>query len=161
MPYETLIEEKKSAPPLIVQAEEKYDNKGFNRKLLWSILKETQCPLAPEKYGKDAELSSAYYFDGEFWTFNAESDSLEMVDFNNDDKRKRQAMDDSELMLAVDKYVSNVHINNSIQVFNKLKTALAETQGDDDGDDSNDAYKKLMPTMTGLILFVFYFFVFS
>ena len=148
-------EENKSEEPMqeppSKTTKETNNNGTIDKKLLGQILKETQCPLTPDKYGKASDLSSAYYFDGEFYKFNDDG-SLEMIDFNGDEKKKRKAMDDSELILAVDKYVSYVHINNSIEVFGKLKTALAETQGDDDGDDTNDAYQKLIPTMTGLII---------
>ena len=55
------------------------------------------------------------------------------------------------VMLAVDQYVSSVHINKSYEIHSKLKTAELEARGYSDGDAANDAYKKLVPGWLGTI----------
>eukprot|EP00486_Rosalina_sp_Unknown_P004209 CAMPEP_0201570866 /NCGR_PEP_ID=MMETSP0190_2-20130828/13308_1 /ASSEMBLY_ACC=CAM_ASM_000263 /TAXON_ID=37353 /ORGANISM="Rosalina sp." /LENGTH=188 /DNA_ID=CAMNT_0047994867 /DNA_START=26 /DNA_END=593 /DNA_ORIENTATION=- len=133
------------------------DNKTVDRKALWEILHDTQCPLMPDKYDVDGKLTEAYYFNDEFWRCNdKQQDEVEMMNLKDNDKGelKRKAKDDAELMLAVDKYTSYVRINKSIEIYDKLRTALAESQGDDDGDDTNDAMQKLIPTLTARIMFL-------
>eukprot|EP01083_Nonionella_stella_P205894 749373_1 len=134
------------------------NNKSIDKVALWKILQDTQCPLIPYKYESDHKLATAYYFNDEFWTKdeNTDTDTCRMIHFQNDSegKKKRKAKDDAELMLAVDKYTNDVRINKSFEIFSKLVTALKEAGGDDDGDTSNDAYQKLVPTMMGRIMFL-------
>jgi hypothetical protein len=56
--------------------------------------------------------------------------------------------------MAVDAYLSNVSINSSPVIYRKLKTALSESKGADDGDISNDAYQYLIPTLMSRVTFV-------
>lgn len=133
-----------------------FDNKNIDRRVLWDILKNTQCPLMPDKYDIDGKLSEAYYFNDEFWRHNTEKDEVEIINFkdNKDGTLKRKAKDDAELIFAVDKYTNYVRINKSIEIYDKLKTALAESQGDDDGDDTNNANQLLIPTLTARFTFL-------
>jgi len=128
------------------------NNADVNRNHLREIFEETQCPLVPSKYGKDGEVTGAYYFNKMMWR-EIGKDSCEIIECKSDDVYK-QAKEDAELMMAVDKYISAVHINNSSQIHEKLMTAYEEKiDGVDDGDDSNDAYQKLIPTPVARIMF--------
>ena len=125
------------------------DNDEVNKTHLREIFEETQCPLVPSKYDKDGELCGAYYFNDELWK-EIGDDSCALIDFKNE-KMKRKAMDDAELMMAVDKFISHVHINKSSEIHEKLMVAYKEANSDfDDGDTSNDAYQKLIPTLVGM-----------
>jgi len=132
------------------------DNQSVDKKLLWNILKETQCPLVPDKYDKSGQLSEAYYFNNTFWRQDGASDSCVEIDFLEKGKEElvRRLKDGAELMLAVNKYVSCVSVNKSYTIYHKLQTALAESQGHDDGNDENDAYQKLIPTLMGRVMFL-------
>ena len=90
-----------------------------------------------------------YAVNKELWKEDGE-DSCKLIDFRNENM-KRHAMDDAELMMAVDKYISHVHINKSTEIHEKLLIAYKEKTSEfDDGDTSNDAYQKLIPTPVGM-----------
>ena len=114
----------------------------IDKKDLRKILEETQCPLRPTKHGEFG-LCSSWYFNGEMWAEVGE-DSVEIIQFESE-KEKRKAMNDAELMMAVDQYISCVHINKSNQIYSKLVNARAEALGQDDGNEENDAYQYLIP----------------
>eukprot|EP01084_Bolivina_argentea_P213925 363241_1 len=136
---------------------EEVDNEEVDKEALWQILQITQCPLMPCKYESDHKLEAAYYFNDEFWTKDetADNDTCRIISFKNDSgKKRRKAKDDAELMIAIDAYTNTVYIDSSFEIFEKLAIALRESTGDDDGDYSNDAYQKLMPTMIGRISFL-------
>jgi len=128
-----------------------------DKKALWEVLGRTQCPLMPDRYDKSGKIAAAYYFNNDFF-MKDDSDSdtdCRVVRFGKktakqNRQEKRKCKDDAELMMAVDQYLSKVSINRSQDIYSKLKTALAETKGVDDGDTSNDAYQQLIPTMLGM-----------
>eukprot|EP01083_Nonionella_stella_P026846 73923_1 len=144
------------------------DNKEIDKEALWTILQDTQCPLMPDRYEHSKhEQIAPYYFNGEFWIDDEDNPNVcRMVQFpdtpktkEGESKPKRRAKDDTELMLAVDEYIKDVRINKSPEIYAKLKMALAEKTGAvDDGDDSNDAYQKLVPTPMGRVMFLTVFF---
>ena len=139
------------------------NNDNIDKKALWPILQETQCPLMPARLDIDGGIQTAYYFNDEFWVAD-EPNSCRPIVFRDKDTAnvlKRLAKDDSELMFAVDEYIKGVRINKSFEIEHKLKNALAESKGADDGDDTNDAYQKLLPTMIGRITFLSIFFTYA
>jgi len=127
------------------------DNSAVNKHDLRVVLQDTQCPLMPSKYGQSGELCSAFYFNGELWRLG--DGDCRIIEFESE-ALKRKAMDECELMMAVDEYISYVHINKSTEIYSKLNTANLEAGGVDDGDDSNDEYQKLIPSVVARIMFV-------
>lgn len=124
---------------------------GIDKKHLRKIFEKTQCPLRPAKH-RGFGLCSSWYFNREMWAPDGE-DSVAIIKFDSE-KKKQKAMDDAELMMAVDEYLSHVHINRSNQIYTKLVDAVREAHGEDDGNDANDAYQLLIPNWTGLSLHV-------
>ena len=140
-----------------------FDLKTVDKKVLWQVLGKTQCPLMPDRYDKSGKISAAYYFNDSFWMKDDEDDEdagCHVIRFRKTEKQnrkeKRKCKDDAELMMAVDQYLSKVSINRSQDIYMKLKTALAESKGVDDGDTTNDAYQQLIPTMLGMFPNVHY-----
>jgi len=136
------------------------NNDDVDTKLLWPILNATQCPLIPDQYDEDGTLCSIYYFNDAFWKQcdgdDGSADCRKVLLADDDGGcRHRKCKDDAELMLAVDRYTSNVSINTSLQLYDKLKIALREKTTDyDDGDSRNDVYQKLVPTKLGRLMFL-------
>ena len=122
---------------------------------LFQILKQTQCPLMPTKV--NGKLEVMYYFNNEFWTERDSSSngaSAQQVIFESQ-TLKNKLKNDAELMLCIDQYTDSIKINKSYEIHHKLKAALAEAKyGFDDGDDSNDVNKILIPTWISRILFL-------
>ena len=71
-------------------------------------------------------------------------DSVKIIQFESE-KEKRKAIHDAELMMAVDQYISCVHINKSYEIYDKLLNAREEARGQDDGNAENDMYQYLIP----------------
>ena len=134
-------------------------NRNLDKQLLFKILKETQCPLMPQKMNTN-KLESLYYFNNEFWIRDeiGGAESCKMIEFKCEEF-KNKSKDDAELMFCVDEYIKSMRINKSYEIHEKLKVALAEANGEDDGDDSNDANKLLIPTTLGRIMFMTIFFM--
>lgn len=125
------------------------DNDQVNKTRLHDILHQTQCPLMPRLYDRDGEVSNAYYFNGEMWK-DIGSDSCKIIVFSKE-KQKRKAMDDAELMMEVDKYISHVHISTSTEIHQILHIACLEARTSfDDGDPANDHYQQLIPSNLGM-----------
>ena len=113
---------------------------------LSKILRDTQCPLVPKNYESNGEQVSAYYFNNNLWTIDS-NDKARILNCQ-DDKKKIRAIDTAEIMLAIDKYVNNVRINKSNEIYNKLKHA------NDTEYTKDNPYEKLMPTLTTKIMFL-------
>ena len=127
------------------ELEESKSNHEEDKVRLRAILEETQCPLIPAKYDKNGKLSSAFYFDGNLWE-TVGDDSCRIIEFENAEM-KRKAMDEVELIMAMDKYLSQIQINKSIDMYHNLLNAYREAKTSfNDGDSSNDEYQKLIPT---------------
>ena len=123
----------------------------INKLDLRRILEDTQCPLQPTQY-ETFGLCRSWYFSGEMWAAKGD-DSVEIIEFELEQK-KRKAIEDAELMMAVDQYISCVHINKSHEIYNKLLNAREEAHGADDGNDENDSYQELIPGNTGRLTFL-------
>ena len=78
------------------------------------------------------------------------SGECRVIEFRKGQAQKDKAKHEAEVMLAVDQYISCVHINKSYEIHSKLKIAEAESRGHCDGDAANDAYKKLVPGWLGI-----------
>ena len=127
--------------------EESRDDADIDKKELLLHLQETQCPLMPARYEKVGKCS-AYYFNKKMWRKD-DDDSCVVIELSP--KKKRKAMDDAELIMAVDEWISQVHINKSHHIYNKLVNAFEEARhGSDDGNKQNDAYQNLIPKCTGM-----------
>ena len=124
-----------------------YDIESIDLKALKKILKRTQCPLIPKHYETETQQVSAYYFNNNLWTIDENNPSkVRMLNCQSNEK-KVKAIDTAELMLAIDKYVDNVRINKSHEIYNKLRRVSIT-------DDYDNPYEKLMPTLLSKIMFL-------
>eukprot|EP01084_Bolivina_argentea_P079887 144795_1 len=159
-----------------VEAPPSEEDRATISKEEWRILQSTQCPLMPDTYERsNPKLVAPYYYNDEFWIEDEKDDTkARIVEFAAENRNepskcdqffyyvtftrantKEMAKKDAKLMLAVDEYVKEVRVNRSYELHTKLHVAMAEKRdGKDDGDDSNDAYKKLVPSWIGRMAFI-------